>query len=70
MTLKSARSRNPTNVPASIRSRSARVSAGVSTGVAPRVTTCFGPRTAAAGFAASTWWTTSQSQSAPGCVRM
>ena len=43
----------------------------------------FGPRTAAAGFTGSTWWTTSQSQSAriaagccftvgadPGCVRM
>ncbi len=48
----------------SIRSRSARVSAGVSTGVAPFVTTCFGPRTDAAGFTGSTWWTTSQSQSA------
>ena len=51
--------------PVSIRSRSARVSAGVSTGVAPFVTTCFGPRTAAAGFTGSTWWTTSQSQERP-----
>ena len=35
------RSRSPTSVPVSIRSRSARVSAGVRTGVAPLVTTCF-----------------------------
>ena len=28
---------------------------GDRTGVAPFVTTCFGPRTAAAGFAGSTW---------------
>ena len=38
-------------------------SAGVRTGVAPLVTTCFGPRTAAAGFTGRTWLTTSQSQS-------
>ena len=52
--LRSARSRSPTTVPVSIRSRSARASAGVSTGGAPFVTTCFGPRTEAAGFTAST----------------
>ena len=63
ITLRSARSRSPTRVPVSIRSRSSRVSAGVRTGVAPLVTTCFGPRTDAAGFDGSTWWTTSQSQS-------
>ena len=33
------------------------------TGVAPLVTTCFGPRTAAAGFTGRTWLTTSQSPS-------
>ena len=36
---------------------------GVGTGVAPFVTTCFGPRTVAAGFTGRTWLTTSQSPS-------
>ena len=49
--------------PGSIRSSSERVSAGVSTGVAPFVTTCFGPRTAAARFTGRTWLTRSQSPS-------
>ena len=49
--------------PGSIRSSSERVSAGVSTGVVPFVTTCFGPRTAAAGFTGRTWLTRSQSPS-------
>ena len=40
-----------------------RLGRGQRTGVAPLVTTCFGPRTAAAGFAGRTWLTTSQSQS-------
>ena len=38
-------------MPESIASSSRRASAGESTGVAPFVTMCFGPRTAAAGFA-------------------
>ena len=50
---------------AAARSRSARVSAGVSTDVALFVRTCLGPRTDAAGFTGSTWWTTSQSQKRP-----
>ena len=41
-----------------------RGSARVSAGVAPFVTTCFEPHTVAAGVTGSTWWTTSQSQSA------
>ena len=44
-------------------SRSFLVSAGERTGVAPLVATCFGPRTAAAGFTGRTWPTTSQSPS-------
>ena len=47
----------------SIDSRSFLASAGERTGVAPLVTTCFGPRTAAAGFTGRTWLTTSQSPS-------
>ena len=50
-------------MPVSIAARSRRASAGESTGVAPVVTTCFGPRTAAAGFTGKTWLTTSQSPS-------
>ena len=46
----SARSRRPASVAVSIASRSRRASAGERTGVAPLVTTCFGPRTAAAGM--------------------
>ena len=46
-----------------ITSRESRMVAGASTGVAPFVTTCFGPRTAAAGFTGRTWLTTSQSPS-------
>jgi hypothetical protein len=41
-----------------------------STGVLPFLTTCFGPRTAAAGFCSTTWPTISQSNSmrnAAGC---
>ena len=53
----------PASVPVSIASRSRRASAGESTGVAPVVTTCFGPRTAAAGFTGISWLTTSQSPS-------
>ena len=83
MTESSARSRSPARAPVSIDSRSFLASAGESTGVAPLVTTCFGPRTAAAGFTGRTWLTTSQSPSMriaarccftvgadPGCVRM
>ena len=44
----------------SIVTRSFLASAGERTGVAPFVTTCFGPRTAAAGFTGRTWLTTSQ----------
>ena len=67
----------------SIVSRSFLASAGETTGVAPFVTTCFGPRTADAGFTGRIWLTTSQSQSMriaarccftvgadPWCVRM
>ena len=83
MTESSAKSRRPASEPVSIVTRSFRASAGESTGVAPFVTTCFGPRTAAAGFTGRTWLTTSQSPSMriaarccftvgtdPGCVRM
>jgi hypothetical protein len=42
-------------------SRSARASAGSSTGVCPQVTTWRGPRTAPAGFTGTTWPVTSQS---------
>ena len=59
----SARSRSPARVPGPILSRSCLASAGERTGVEPLVTTCFGPRTAAAGFAGRTWLTTSQSKS-------
>ena len=83
MTESSARSRSPARAPVSIDSRSFLGSASERTGVAPLVTTCFGPRTAAAGFTGRTWLTTSQSPSMriaarccftvgaePGCVRM
>ena len=63
MTERSARSRRPARVPVSMCSRSFLASAGERTGVAPLVTTCFGPRTAAAGFTGRTWLTTSPSQS-------
>ena len=48
MTDRSARSHRAESVPTPIASSSRRASAGESTGVAPFVTTCFGPRTAAA----------------------
>src|SRR3954465_15334322 len=51
----SARSRKPTRVVVSILSSNARASSAVSTGVLPRRTTCFGPRTECAGFIATTW---------------
>ena len=63
MTESSALSRSPARASVSIDSRSFRASAGERTGVAPLVTTCFGPRTAAAGFTGRTWLTTSQSPS-------
>ena len=63
ITLTSALSRSQARDPESMWSRSLLASAGVRTGVAPLVTTCFGPRTAAAGFTRRTWLTTSQSQS-------
>ena len=50
-------------MPVSMCSRSFLASAGERTGVEPLVTTCFGPRTAAAGFTGRIWLTTSQSQS-------
>src|SRR5271155_2692190 len=59
----SARSRRPTSVVTSMLSRSLRASSGVSTGVLPRLTACLGPRTECAGLIASTWPTTSQSNS-------
>src|SRR5207244_2094242 len=43
----SARSRSPTGLEQSMLSRSVRASSASSTGVLPRLTTCFGPRTAA-----------------------
>ena len=59
----SARSRRPTTVVVSMLSSSWRASVAASTGVLPVRTTYLGPRTAAAGFTASTWPTTSQSNS-------
>jgi len=44
-------------------SSSRRAWSSVSTGVFPRLITCFGPRTACAGFTASTWPMMSQSNS-------
>ena len=49
MTEISARPRSRASEPVSIVTWSFRASAGERTGVAPLVTTCFGPRTAAAG---------------------
>src|SRR5271169_1706997 len=46
----SARSRRPTSVDTSMLSSSSRACSLVSTEVLPFLTTCFGPRTAAAGF--------------------
>jgi hypothetical protein len=63
MTLISARSRSPTTVETSMLSSRARASAGVSTGVLPRLTTCVGPRTACAGFVATIPPVTGQSKS-------
>ena len=59
----SARSRRSRTVSVGMLSMSLRHSAPSSTGVLPVFTTCFGPRTAAAGFIGTTWPVTSQSNS-------
>src|SRR6266851_766675 len=61
-----ARSRKPTTVLVSMLSSSCRASVAARTGVLPVRTTYLGPRTAAAGFTASTWPTTNQSNSTHG----
>src|SRR3954467_12753088 len=63
MTPIKARSRRPTTVEVSMLSIRRRACSSFSTGVLPRRTTYFGPRTAYAGLTASTWPTTSQSNS-------
>ena len=55
MTPISARSRMSAMVSGTMESKSSWASSGVRTGVFPLVTTCFGPRTAAAGFILMTW---------------
>ena len=59
----SARSRRSRTVSVGMASRSLRHSFPSSTGVLPVFTTCFGPRTAAAGLAGMTWPVISQSNS-------
>ena len=59
----SARSRRSRTVSVGMLSISLRHSAPSSTGVLPVFTTCFGPRTAAAGFIGTTWPVISQSNS-------
>ena len=59
----SARSRRSRTVSVGMLSISLRHSAASSTGVLPVFTTCFGPRTAAAGFIGTTWPVISQSNS-------
>ena len=58
-----ARSRRSRTVSVGMLSMSLRHSVASSTGVLPVFTTCFGPRTAAAGFIGTTWPMTSQSNS-------
>src|SRR2546421_3915341 len=58
-----ARSRRPTGVAQSMLSSRVRASSASSTGVFRRLTTCLGPRTAAAGVISTTRPTTSQSNS-------
>jgi len=53
-----ARSRRPTSVEMSMKSRRVRASAAERTGVLPSRTTCFGPLTAAAGLKVRAWPTT------------
>ena len=57
------KSRKSRTVSVGIESSSLRHSAASSTGVLPVFTTCFGPRTAEAGFAGTTWPVMSQSNS-------
>ena len=59
----SARSRRSRTVSVGMASSSLRHSLPSSTGVLPVFTTCFGPRTAEAGFAGTTWPVMSQSNS-------
>jgi hypothetical protein len=59
----SARSRKSRAVSVGIASSSLRQSAASSTGVLPVFTTCFGPRTLAAGLVGTIWPVTSQSNS-------
>ena len=59
----SARSRRSRTVSVEIDSISRRHSSASSTGVLPVFKTCFGPRTAEAGFIDTTWPMTSQSNS-------
>ena len=59
----SARSRRSRTVSVGMLSISCRHSSPSSTGVLPVFTTCFGPRTAAAGLIGTTWPVTSQSNS-------
>src|SRR5512143_2185453 len=62
MTPMSARSRRPMRVSVGMLSSNWRACSAVSTGVLPRRTTCFGPRTACAGLVATIWPVTSQSK--------
>jgi hypothetical protein len=55
-----ARSRRSRKVVVGIEASSLRHSSPSSTGVLPVLTTCFGPRTAAAGLVGTTWPVTSQ----------
>ena len=58
-----ARSRRSRSVSVGMLSNKARHSAASSTGVIPVLSTCFGPRTADAGFMGMIWPTTIQSKS-------
>ena len=58
-----ARSRRPTMESVLIESRSVRAWSAFKTGVLPRLTTCFGPRTEDAGFMGTIWPVTRKSKS-------